>query len=164
MRRQLRQGVRALAARLLGERAVPIGQVARDRRILRRALRGLPVGRVLVIGPGLAARQAWPDARVDVAGTSPYSTEVTVCSTALGAGSLPPARWDTVVISAVGDDLSQQLAAVQPACRANARLLVLDREGSAGPAPHARALAEAASTTDVIARGRQRVWVAEVRP
>lgn len=164
MRRRSRAAVRSVAGRLLGERAVPIGAIARDRRLLRRALRGHSVGRVLVLGPGLAARQAWPDARVDVAGTSPYSPEVTICSEAVGGGSLPTARWDTVIISAAQDDLSEQLAAIQAACRPSARLLLLDHQGWDERTPEIRALADAASISCVLGKGRQRAWLAETRP
>lgn len=128
-----REAVRRLAERFIGERAAPVGGVARDRRLVRRTLAGEPVGRVLVVGPGLAVRQALPGAVVDVAGTSPHSEEVTVCSPALDAGSLPPLRWDTVIVTDPGPDLSRRLAAVRPACRPGGRLVLVSAADDAVP-------------------------------
>lgn len=161
---RMRRLVRDLAGRWLGERAAPVGGVARDRRALRRALGGREVGRVLVVGPGLATRQALPGARVDVAGTSPHMLEVTVCSTASAAGSLPANRWDTVIVADPGTDLPGRLQAVVPACRAGARLVVIDRDGWAADAPEVRALAAAADITGILGRRRHRLWLAQVRP
>lgn len=157
-----RELVRRLAERWVGERAVPVGGVARDRRLLRRALSGAPAGRVLVVGPGLAARQALPQASVDVAGTVPHMAEVTVCSAATGARSLPADRWDTVIVSDPGADLPGRMAAVRSACRPGGRVLVIDRSGWAADGPEARALTAAVTVTAVTGRGRHRVWTARV--
>lgn len=162
MIRHARHLLRALASRCLGDRAAPVGGVARDRRILRRALRGRAAGRVLVVGSGLAARQALPACRLDVVGTNPHAAEVTVCSTASGVGSLPSARWDTVIISDPGHDFVERIRAVRSACRPGARLLVLDRAGWDREAPEPRALAEVATITQVLGRQRHRLWLAEV--
>ena len=69
-----RQLLRRVASKWIGERAIPVGGVASDRRLLRRVLEGRSVGRVLVIGRSLAARQALAPMQIDVAGTSPYAT------------------------------------------------------------------------------------------
>lgn len=127
-----REAIRRIAERYVGERAAPVGGVARDRRLVRRTLDGQPVGRVLVVGPGLAVRQALRGAVIDVAGTSPHSEEVNVCTPALDAGSLPSGRWDTVVVTDRGPDLSRRLAAVRPACRPGGRLVLV---GSADDPP-----------------------------
>jgi len=150
--------LRELASRVLGDRPAPVGGVARDRRLLRRALRRADVGRVLVVGPGLALRQALPGAQIDVAGTSPHSAEVTVCSVAIGRGSLPARRWDTVVVTEPGADLRARLEAVREACRPGGRLLVLDRDGL-DPA----LLQTVAVPSGVVGSGRLLVWLGEVR-
>jgi hypothetical protein len=163
MKAKARALIRRLAARWVGERRIPFGSVASDRRVLRRALRAEPVGSVLVVGPGLAARQALAPIAVDVAGTNPHSAEVNVCSAVRGAGSLPPARWDTVLISEHASDFVEQLDAIRPACRLGARLLVLDREGWDDQSPQARSLADVASVQKVVGGPRRRVWVTRVR-
>lgn len=155
--------VRNVVARCLGERAIPVGGVARDRQLLRRALAGQAVGRVLVVGPGLAVRQALPDVPIDVAGTSPHSAEVTVCSAARGGGSLPLERWDTVIIMESGTELPEQLDAVRPACRAAARLLIVERPGVDVNGSLAAALANVAAIRQVLGKRQRRLWVAEVR-
>lgn len=151
-----RQLVRDLAARVIGERAAPVGGVARDRRLLRRALGHRTPGRVLVVGPGLAVRQVLPGLHVDVAGPLPH-LEVTVCSSVDAPGSLPPARWDTVVVTDPGRDLAGRLAAVRTACRPGGRVLVLDRTGDVEPV-----LARVADVEGHVGR-RPRVWTAAVR-
>lgn len=155
-----RRLARRVAARVAGERRLPVGGVARDRRLLRRALGRQRRGRVLVVGPGLAARQVLAPADVDVTGTSPHSAEVTVCTTALGAGTLPPARWDTIIVSDPGPDWAARLAAVLPACRG--RLLVLDRAGRPLEPDEIERLTAAARVRDVVGGSRRRVWVMEV--
>jgi pimeloyl-ACP methyl ester carboxylesterase len=162
MRAKTRALIRRLAARWVGERRIPFGSVARDRRVLRRALGTEPVGRVLVVGHSLAARQALAPIAVDVAGTNPHSAEVNVCSAVRGVGSLPPARWDTVLISEHASDLVEQLDAIRPACRPDARLLVLDREGWDDQSPQARSLADVSSVQNVVRGPRRRVWVTRV--
>lgn len=148
----LRDAVRERVGRHAGDRRLPVGSVARDRRLLSRALRHVPAGRALVVGPGLAVRQALRRAPVDVAGTSPHAEEVTVCSLVLGAGSLPPARWDLVVVTDPGSDLRRRLDAVRPACRPGARLLLLGRTEDAAP--------DGLLVTRTLARSGRRVWVA----
>jgi hypothetical protein len=159
-----RELLRELAGRWLGEQPVPVGGVARDRRLLRRALGSQALGQVLVVGPGLATRQALPGIEVDVAGTEPHMPEVTVCSRASGAGSLPRARWDTVIVAQPGADFGERLRAVVPACRAGGRLVVIDRVGWDDQAPEARALAEVADITEVVHRRGRWLWLAVVRP
>ena len=158
-----RERVRHLAGRLLADRAVPVGRVARDRRLLRQVLTGDP-GRVLVLGPGLAVRQVLPRARVDVAGTSPHVPEVTVCSTAQGPRSLPTARWDVVVVPELGPDPQARVQAATAACRPGGRVLLLDREGWPPDNPVPAALARDADVRTVVLGRTDRLWVAERRP
>lgn len=157
-----RELVRALAERRVGERPVPVGGVAGDRRLLRRALADTDVGHVLVVGPGLAARQALPGVAVDVVGIVPHRADVTVCSAATGPRSLPPDRWDTVIVVEPGPDLPGRLAAVATACRPSGRVLVLDRSGWTADGPQVRALAAIATVTGVRGRGRRRLWTAQM--
>lgn len=163
MKARARAVVRNLAGRWVGERRIPLGRVARDRRALRRALRAEPVGSVLVVGPGLAARQALAPKVVDVAGTIPHLAEVNVCSTVRGAGSLPQSRWDTVIISEHDSGFAEQLDAIGPACRPGARLLVVDREGWDDQSPQAVALAGVASVERLVAGRGRRIWVTRVQ-
>src|SRR5215212_9295227 len=65
-----------VASRWFGERRLPIGGTSRDRRLLREVLNSAEAGRVLVVGPSLAARQALAKHPVDVAGTNPFLNEV----------------------------------------------------------------------------------------
>lgn len=163
MTSRIRQHVRGVAARWVGERAIPVGGMARDRRLLRQALEGTSVGRVLVVGPGLAVRQALPGAHVDVAGTS-RSAEITVCSDVRGENSLPRQRWDTVIVTDPGGDLGERLRAIQHACRRPAHLLVLDRTERATTAGAIMAaLAEVASVEDRLVRRGRSVWLSRVR-
>jgi hypothetical protein len=158
----MRELVRETAARVFGERPAPVGGVARDRRLLRRALAGNDPGVVLVVGPSLATRQALPGRPVDVADTVPYP-EVTVCSAVAGPGSLPEARWDTVVVAEVGPDPAARLAAVRAACRPGARVLLLDDTGDDATGPGPAALAAVARTGRPLGRrGRRRLWPADV--
>jgi hypothetical protein len=150
-----------LRHRLVGDRPLPVGRLARDRRLMRRALRGRARGKVLVVGPGTAVVQALPELAVDVAGTSPHQREVTVCSAVTRPGSLPPHRWDTIVVTDLAD-LPTRLTALVPACRTGGRLLVVDRFGWSDDAPEARALAQWAAVVEPVGR-RARLWVAEVR-
>jgi len=156
-----RATLRVFIARWVGERPIPIGGVAADRRLIRRALAGRVPGRVLVVGPGLAARQALKGVKVDVAGTSPHSSEVNVCSSVRGATSLPADRWDTVIISAPAD-LRSQLEAIRPACHRPAQILVIDRTShstrSVDPLTVQAELGEASA----LRRGRRRAWIAAV--
>lgn len=153
-----RERVRALASRLFGERPLPVGDVARDRRVLRRVLTGRPPGRVLVVGRGLPVRQALPGVAVDVAGTSPHLAEVNVCSSVTSTGSLPRNRWDTVVVSEPGPDPAGRLQAVVAACRPGGRLLLLDRTGWVPALP-----SDDRSLLQVVHEGRShRVWAGEV--
>ncbi len=154
--------VRELAGSWLGERAVPVGDVAANRRLLRRALSTLDLGSVLVVGAGLAARQALPSVEVDVAGTSPHMHEVTVCSRVDGSASLPAARWDTVVVLDPGADLRGRLRAVLPASRAAGLLVLLDRAAWSEDGPELRALREQTRVVAVHGGGRRRLWIAEV--
>jgi hypothetical protein len=154
---------RARVARLLGDRPLPIGNVARDRRLVRRALGGRFLGRVLVVGPGRAVRQALPDVGVDVAGTDPHALDVNVCSAVHGTGSLPPERWDTVVVRDCGSDVAARFAAVVPACRPRATLIVFDPGGGRASSTAAGALAQVAVVRSVIGRGEHRLWIAELR-
>jgi hypothetical protein len=162
MMSKVRQLVRRLLGRWLGERPIPVGGVARDRTLLRRALGGTDAGRVLVVGPGLAIRQALPFNEVDVAGTSPYSSEINVCSAVRTVGSLPPQRWDTVVVTDSGAHLDERLRAVAPACRASARLLVLGRTEQALPG-QLSAISEVASIEGMLISQSHRLWVARMR-
>jgi hypothetical protein len=158
---RLRERARDTAARVFGERAVPVGGVARDRRLLKRALSGGDPGDVLVVGPSLAARQALHGRQVDVADTVP-SPEVTVCSAVRVSGSLPPGRWDTVVVADPGPSPQGRLAAVREACRPGARVLLLDHCGDDATAPGPAALAAVAHPGKPLGRGRRRLWPAEV--
>jgi hypothetical protein len=162
MMSKVRQLMWRLLGRWLGERAVPIGGTARDRTLLRRALGGSQAGRVLVVGPGLAVRQALPLNEVDVAGTSPYSAEITVCSAVRTVGSLPSQRWDTVVVTDTSAHLDERLRAVAPACRASARLLVLGGTEQA-LAGQLSAISEVASVEDVLILRGHRLLVARIR-
>jgi hypothetical protein len=156
-----RQHLRRLAVRWVGDSAIPIGGVAGDRRLLRRALRAQSLGRVLVVGPGLATRQALPEVLVDVAGVVPL-TEVTVCSAVRDADSLPRARWDTIVITDLTTDLSERLRAIRPACRSQARLYVLSRGGGAADRLRAAQLAELATIEATLTRRGRRLWIARI--
>lgn len=153
--------LRRAAARWVNERVFPVGGVARDRRLLRRALTSVPVGRALVVGPNIAARQALRGAKVDVAGTVPQAPEVNVCSTVRTVGSLPPERWDTVVIADSGEQLEERLPAVLPACRPNAWLVVLRRDRRLAQADES-ALLRVASIQATLTSGRHRLWLARV--
>jgi hypothetical protein len=150
------------AGRLLGERALPVGALARDRRLLRHALPPESLGRVLVVGSSLAARQAWPGATVDVVGTSPYAAEVTVCSRLDGPASLPRARWDTVVVTEVSQGLTERLQVLGPACRPQGRLVLLERKGPTDLARPATALRQVAVLQQVHLRRSRRLWIAQV--
>ena len=158
----MRESVRSAAARVFGDRPAPVGRVARDRRLLRRALTGIDPGAVLVVGRSLATRQALPGRSVDVADTVPYP-EVTVCSAVGGPGSLPEARWDTVVTEP-GPDPAGRLAAVRAACRPGGRVLLRDDSGDDASAPGPAALAAVARPGRPLGRGRRRLWPAEVAP
>ena len=147
----------------VGERPLPVGGVARDRHLLRRAFARRPVGRVLVIGPALAARQALPAVKIDVAGTSPHRAEVTVCSAVRGVDSLPARRWDTIVITDPDEDLPARLRAILPACRPAAQLVVVDRGEPADQGARELAIQEVASIEKVLARHGHRAWVASIR-
>ncbi len=145
--------------RILPERfrglPVPIGRVARHRRLLRRALSGGPVGRVLVVGPWRSVRQAFPAADMDVAGTSPHTRQVTVCSDVRAPGCLPSRRWDTVIVSDQVH-LSDRLRAVQPACRPGARVVLIGPAASAST-PEALLPATSSHTLETH-RDRVRIW------
>jgi hypothetical protein len=158
----LRELVRRAAARWVGERVIPIGGVAQDRRLLRRALAPATSGRVLVVGPSLAARQALAGQPLDVVGTSPYAAYVTVCSSLHGPGSLPEARWDTVVVTQVDDALAERLRTVRPACRPGARILVLERHHDPADSEPMTAISSVASVQQVHLRRHRRLWVARV--
>src|SRR5690242_8406687 len=91
--------VRRRANRLGEDFRLPIGRVAETRRLLRRLLRAQAAGRVLVVGRVPPVRQAMPGSLLDIAGTDPTSNNVTVCSRVDARGTLPPARWDTVIVN-----------------------------------------------------------------
>ena len=155
----LRLLLRQAAGRWLRERAIPVGGVAADRRLLRRALPQESLGRVLVVGSSLAARQAWPQTVVDVVGTSPYAADVTVCSHLDGPDSLPPARWDTVLVTETDRGLAERLQVLRSACRPQGRLLMLQRGDVGDPAA---TLAHVAVVKQVYHRRGRRLVVAEV--
>jgi hypothetical protein len=100
--------------------------------------------------------------QIDVAGTSPYATEITVCSTVNGVDSLPRARWDTIIFTDAGRNLSTQLAAARQACRVGARLLILDCGASTAAENVAMALTEVASIEELLVHRGRRLWVARV--
>jgi hypothetical protein len=157
-----RRVLQTASARWVGERVVPIGGVARDRRLLRKVVAGADLGSVLVVGPSISARQAlrgWP---VDVVGTSPYATYVTVCSAMRHVTSLPTARWDTVILSAPGEELTLRLARVLPACRSEATLIVLDRGPWALDPDRATAIEAVARIDRTLVRGAHRIWSARL--
>jgi hypothetical protein len=158
----VRRILRIAAARWVGERIVPVGGVARDRRLLRSVLAGEDPGKVLVVGPNIAARQALRGRPVDVVGTSPYTQYVTVCSELRRVGSLPPRRWSTVILSAPGDELQARLERVLPACRPGARLIVLDRGAWAKDPGRKGAIESVAHIEQTFARGAHRVWSARL--
>jgi hypothetical protein len=157
----LRLLVQRAAGRWLRERAIPVGGVAADRRLLCDALPQDSLGRVLVVGASLAARQAWPQTVVDVVGTSPYASDVTVCSHLDGPDSLPPARWDTVLVTETDPRLAERLQVLRSACRPRARLVVLQRVAVGDPAA---ALAQVGVVQEVHHRRHRRLVVAEVSP
>jgi hypothetical protein len=158
-----RRILQVVAARWVGERVVPVGGVARDRRLLREAVAGADLGRVLVVGPSISARQALRGRPVDVVGTSPYAPYVTVCSAMRHPTSLPIRRWDTVILSDPGDELTLRLARVLPACRPEATLIVLDRGAWASDPRRATAIDEVARIDRTLVRGRHRLWMARLR-
>ncbi len=121
-----RTRVREVLGRLTGERPLPVGGLADERRLLRHVLDPATAGAVLVVGPSLSVRQVLRDRAVDVAGTAPGAPEVTVCSTADRARSLPLARWDTVVLTGPDAAAAPRLRAVQRACRPGGLVLVLE--------------------------------------
>ena len=121
----VRTRVREALGRLTGERPLPVGGLADERRLLRHVLDPVTAGEVLVVGPSLSVRQVLGDRPVDVAGTVPHRPEVTVCSTADRPRSLPAARWDTVVLTGPDAAAAPRLEAVQRACRPGGRVLVL---------------------------------------
>jgi hypothetical protein len=98
-----------------------------------------------------------------VVGISPYATEVTVCSRLDGPASLPEARWDTVVVTDVGQGLAERLQVLRPACRPQARLVLLERDGPTDLAGHASALRQVAVLQQVHLRRSRRLWIAQVR-
>lgn len=155
---------RKYAARWIGERPIPIGGVARDRRLLLVVLDPTEVGSVLVVGSSVAARQALASIDVDVAGTNPHNNEVTVCSRVLEADSLPKSRWDTVIINSPGADLRERLRAVRPACRPSGRLLVLERGPRSAHPGHAVTLAELGAQVEVWARRHNCAWSVRLSP
>ena len=110
-----------LVRRLERTRQLPVGTVARTRGLLRKALADRR--RVLVIGPTHAVRQALPDAALDVVGTNPDDTTVTVVSAALGRGSLPR-RWDCVVVTEK-DPPRDRLESATDACLTNGVVVVV---------------------------------------
>jgi hypothetical protein len=136
---------------------LPVGRVARHRRILRRALADGPVGRVLVVGPWRAARQAFPHAPMDVAGTSPHTRQVTVCSEVRSTAGLPANRWDTVVVSDPVH-VSDRLAAVHPACRPRARVVLLEPAASSSGIRDDAVERATPEPSVVSRRDRVRVW------
>jgi hypothetical protein len=154
--------LRRAAGRWLGERPIPVGAVAGDRRLLRQALSAASLGRVLVVGGSLPARQAWSGATLDVVGTSPYAAEVTVCSSLDGPASLPEARWDTVVVTDVGQGLAERLQVLRRACRPQARLVLLERDPPPELAGSAAALRQVAVLQQVHLRRSRRLWIAQV--
>jgi hypothetical protein len=158
----LRMLIRQGASRWVGERAIPVGGVAQDRRLLRRALAPGTSGRVLVDGPSLAARQALGGQPLDVVGTSAHAADVTVCSALQGPGSLPEARWDTVVVTRVDQHLAERLRALRPACRPGGRILVFERHARLGHGEPMAAIRAVASVQHVHVRGSRRLWVARV--
>ena len=136
---------------------LPVGRVARHRRLLRRVLADAPVGRVLVVGPWRAALQAFTSSRVDVAGTSPHTEQITVCSTVEVPGSLPSRRWDTVILSG-STNAADRMLAVLPACRPGARVVLVEAasQSQAGLSDDVVPAASCRSTTT--RRDRLRVW------
>lgn len=158
MTSRLRLLLRRTAGRWLRERAIPVGAVARDRRLLRRVVPVATLGQVLVVGSSLAARQAWGPA-VDVVGTSPHAAHITVCSLLDSPASLPPARWDTVLVTEVDDGLAALLETLRAAGRPQARLVLLRRDGrevsdllaALGPVAALRAVHRVRQRTLVIA-------------
>ena len=154
-----RARVRRLVAAWAGERVLPVGGVARDRRLLEQVLGGSSdPGRVLVVGAGLPVRQALPARYVDVAGTSPHAAEVTVCSSARTPHSLPAARYDTVVVTSTGEDWEGRVTAVGGSCRPGALVLVLERDGWRPEGPELTALGRLGEVRVAGARGRHRLW------
>jgi hypothetical protein len=104
--------VRRLGHRLATAPGLPLGRIARMRRLLETAVSGQE--RLLAIGLQDAIRRVWPSAVIDVVGTDPTLMEVNVVSDALGEGSLPR-RWECVVV-AEHEPTSERLAAAAGAC------------------------------------------------
>lgn len=164
MIRRLYGAARTAFLKRVGERRLPVGNVALDRRLLRRALGEHAGGSVLVVGPGLAARQAFPDAQVDVAGTSPHSAEISVCSAVDKPTALPPARWSTVIVMDLGADPAGRLGAARRACRDGGTLLVVDRIGWDEHSPEVAMLAGMAAVTRAVGAATRRAWLAKAAP
>jgi hypothetical protein len=158
MNSRMRTLLSRVAARWIGERVIPVGGVAGDRRLLRTGLT-FPVGRALVIGPSTAARQALRGSHVDVAGTSPQAAEVTVCSSARDEDSLPRGRWNTVIITDSTVD-RERLRAVAQACSPGARLLILRRDQQGKAWKDLAEVAELCTLEGTLERGTRRLVVA----
>jgi hypothetical protein len=105
--------------------------VAADRRLLaaERAFLGCDVA---VLGASLAVRQALPDVRLDVIGTDPFDSSVTVLSDGLGPGALPVRRWSSLVlVDPPVDQRSRLLHAAATACRPDGVVVTLVDRGNA---------------------------------
>ena len=146
----------------VGETPLPMGRTARDRRLLRQALAQTSASRVLVVGPGLAARQALPAVQIDVAGTNPRLTEVNICSAVRTPDSLPRTPWDLVIISDPAD-LGARLQAVRDAASRSAQLVVMHRGQRKDPAGDVLAIADVASIEKGFTRKDHRLWLARLR-
>ena len=93
--------------------------------MLAAALHDAP-GRVLVIGPTTALRQALQAREVDVVGTSPHDAQVNVVSDLRAGGALPRGRYDWVVLtSADAGGQNGLLPSAAAACRPGGHLVVL---------------------------------------
>jgi hypothetical protein len=161
MNTRTRRLLRRVAARWIGERVIPVGGVAGDRRLLRSGLT-FPVGRALVIGPSTAARQALRGSLVDVAGTSPHAADITVCSTVRDEDSLPRGRWNAVIITDSTVDLRRRLHAVAKACSPGARILILQRNQQSKTWKDDALVPEPCALEDTLERGSRRLLVARM--
>ena len=95
--------------------------------MLAAALHDAP-GRVLVIGPTTALRQALRAREVDVVGTSPHDAQVNVVSDLRAGGALPSRRYDWVVLTSADAGGQNWLLPIAAAsCRPGGHLVVLTR-------------------------------------
>lgn len=153
--------LRRASRRAALQHRLPVGVVAQERRLLAAGLPSRVPGRVLVLGPAVALRQAHPTLPLDVVGTSAHDVAVTVVTEARGTGALPPARWDRIVLTDPPlDEIGAVLDAVVPACRVGGHVVVLGPRSASLTEP----LAERARIVHTARTRLRHLVVAEVGP